>query len=453
MSASARRRLALALLLAPLGCESPSSPLGEAPNLAAEPDAGVTEPELGHVASKPPLDSAGPASAPVSPGPAPSKPRLPRKVDVGACRLPLLVRTATSVLGWPGGALEGAEHLEPFHLALERTRSGGQARVSVWGGSLIAADGIVSVLRESLQCGFGNAGTGYLLADLMATPGSRARTGRATPEAETFNIGIGPRSPVGVGISGVVHRLEAPSSLQFPVREATRARVWVRSSSGRFRYRSARARLQPLPETQPATVDIAPGAEQFELRLLRGRAVVDGVEFLSKRPGVVVDTFGVPAADPRRFSKTDPELFGAQLAAMGPDLAVLIMGGNEVGDLRRHRTDEERLTAELRALLARLASVPACLVVGPIEKIRLEGSRRFRTSPAVEPVNQLQREAAEAAGCAFFDVYAAMGGEGAIRALARKGWMHPDLIHPKRAGLDLIGALLTQALLEPWSAP
>jgi hypothetical protein len=60
-----------------------------------------------------------------------------------------------------------------------------------------------------------------------------------------------------------------------------------------------------------------------------------------------------------------------------------------------------------------------------------------------------QREAAKRAGCGFFDTYEATGGVGTAARWTKSNprLLSPDLGHPTVSGRELIGGLLTNALL------
>jgi len=58
----------------------------------------------------------------------------------------------------------------------------------------------------------------------------------------------------------------------------------------------------------------------------------------------------------------------------------------------------------------------------------------------------------EKAGCAFFDVYQAMGGYGSMATWIRRGLGGPDYTHPTTIGADHIGTWLYRALMERYEA-
>jgi lysophospholipase L1-like esterase len=61
-------------------------------------------------------------------------------------------------------------------------------------------------------------------------------------------------------------------------------------------------------------------------------------------------------------------------------------------------------------------------------------------------VANLVREVALENGCAYWDMYRAMGGEGAVVRWLNKGQMNEDLIHPRARGMDALGHLFDFAL-------
>ncbi len=63
---------------------------------------------------------------------------------------------------------------------------------------------------------------------------------------------------------------------------------------------------------------------------------------------------------------------------------------------------------------------------------------------------EAQRRAAAAEGCAFFDTYTAMGGEGAMRRWFRSDprLAFGDYRHATPAGYTVIGNMLYKALLK-----
>ena len=192
----------------------------------------------------------------------------------------------------------------------------------------------------------------------------------------------------------------------------------------------------------------------MELKALSAKTVVHGVAVENDGGGVVVDTFGVPAVDATLWLGTDPLTMSAQLAARDPDLAVIMLGGNETKRVAWHRRDVDDVEDDLRTLIRRVRDVVAtpCLVVGPIDAVVGSGPDVFRQRPQLDDVNELHRVVAHDEGCGWFDLYAAMGGRGSLSRLNDAGAVHGDLVHPKGRGLDVLGQLIADALFDAWRA-
>lgn len=358
-----------------------------------------------------------------------------------------------------------ATALAPFFTALD-TLAAGSAPVPVviaaFGNSLIAGDRIVDVVRQELAGAFGDGGRGVLLADRLAPYGPRARSGHAQGGWEARTLGEMKPAELPFGISGVYHQALAPKARSRFALEGERQGTlwWFDAPGGGPLYvhvdghpltttlSMGDGQAHALPFTLPE------GARELELVAGGKGAVVLGVVLQRPRPGIVLDTLGVPSADANLFLRAHEDIFRAQLVERDPRLLLFILGGNETKRLEWRRSEPEEVERGLRALLRRSrAAVPgaACLVVGPIDAVRTgKGSERLVQRPYLTEVLAMERQVALAEGCAFFDLFSAMGGSGSLARFLQAGLVHDDLVHPRGQGLDLLGQLLTDALLRAW---
>ena len=113
-----------------------------------------------------------------------------------------------------------------------------------------------------------------------------------------------------------------------------------------------------------------------------------------------------------------------------------------------YRAEAARLLRELREV----APGAALLVTGPTD--RASRSRRVsRLLAMTEPlVLRALRAASRENGAAFFDQRAAMGGDGSIRAWARKGLAARDLVHLSRPGYERPAEELSRKLVAAYGA-
>jgi hypothetical protein len=136
------------------------------------------------------------------------------------------------------------------------------------------------------------------------------------------------------------------------------------------------------------------------------------------------------------------------LRARSPDLVVFEFGLNEAADDFAYPMDRYKETA-LSVLAQVRAALPeaSCLMVSPNDTAIKRGTDLV-TRPVMPYLVKAQREVAEKSGCAFFDVYQAMGGWGSMAAWIRRGLGGPDYTHPTTIGADTIGTWLYRALME-----
>ena len=132
-------------------------------------------------------------------------------------------------------------------------------------------------------------------------------------------------------------------------------------------------------------------------------------------------------------------------------MVVLGFGGNEADD--PIRSTENNYEREFAAVIRRMRAgrrEMACVVFAPLDQAARDDHGRIRTMPTIPVIVEAQRNAARREGCAFFDTYQAMGGEGAmatwVRATPRLAMS--DFRHATPEGYHVIGNLFYKALLK-----
>ena len=197
------------------------------------------------------------------------------------------------------------------------------------------------------------------------------------------------------------------------------------------------------------TVRVKDGPHALEIKGAGGGAVrIYGVVLERDRPGVVWDSLGMKGVRSWKLLNPDPQHWKRQLALRRPDLMVIMLGGN---DLVERGTGPQWYKRRFREVLRRFReSRPqaACLVLAPVD----HGERhrgRVRTLPVLKRLLPMQREAAIAEGCAFFDTVAAMGGYGAAGRWRKKRppLMEGDWAHLTRFGSRVLGTRIYRALI------
>ncbi|MCY1030214.1 hypothetical protein OV207_02010 [Corallococcus sp. BB11-1] len=380
----------------------------------------------------------------------------------------------------PGGAVEAPcleptdtgcarSALTPFFAALDGLVTGaGEATkaptvIAAFGNSLIAGDRIVDVMRDELVAGFGGAGRGVLLVDRMAPYGGRTRTAAVSNGWQPRTLGELRAPPHPFGITGVYHvATEARARGRFKLEGEPRGTLWWRDvkDAGRLVVSvdgAVLVRTEPQGDgaSRTTSFDLPAGAKWLDVTAERPGAIVQGVVLQQDGPGIVLDMLGVPSADATLYSRLEEDALKAQLAQRDPKLLLFFLGGNESKRLEWKRTDLDTVRRDLTALLRRTRAVSpgsACLVVGPMDAVQdghVKG-KPLTQRPFLEATILIEREVALAEGCGFFSLFAAMGGAGSLARFNQAGFMHDDLVHPRGQGLDLLGQLVSDALLQAW---
>jgi lysophospholipase L1-like esterase len=203
---------------------------------------------------------------------------------------------------------------------------------------------------------------------------------------------------------------------------------------------------------EPLKLD--PAAKELTLVAKGKGAVLQGVVLEKEQSGVVLDMLGVPSSDASIFLQAEAPIFLDQLGSRSPALVLLMFGGNETKRIAWGRSSQEKVMHDLRLLIARVreASHAACWVIGPLDAVvKRPGTGPFTQRPELEEVIEMERKIALEEGCAWMDLFKAMGGSGSIKRFDKAGLMHADRVHPKGRGLDVLGQLIVDALFDEYA--
>lgn len=383
------------------------------------------------------------------------------------------VRIAPSELEGLAREIEDPEGraMRAFYESLHRTATrepGAITRVAHYGDSSIALDGITQTVRERMQQRFGDAGHGFVLAARGSLP-YRHRGVRHESSDDGWrlmDITHLPLSDGHYGYGGYQARSTSGATARFETAEegnpvgthVSRFDVLYERHprGGRFEVRVDGGEPQ-LVDTrgEPVSgelhrIEVPDGPHRFDLRTVgRGESRLFGVVLEREGPGVVYDSLGMVGARARRFLGFDRDHLARQLELRQTNLVVIGYGGNDADDDR----DEAQYEEDFRqvARLVRAARPEAsCLIFAPLDQAERDERGRIRTMEAVPRIVAAARRAAQAEGCAFFDTWSAMGGEGGMERWfrSRPRLAFGDFRHATPAGYRVIGNMFYKALLK-----
>lgn len=372
----------------------------------------------------------------------------------------------------PPVALAHPEALDGFYRALGRTARRERdaiTRILYFGDSIIASDFVSGTLRKKLQQQFGDAGHGFVLIANPWPAYSHNGVNRFASVGWRVSRIVGPIAPDGLhGLGGVSFRAAAGTLARFGTAKEGRHGDAVSRFEIGYLEEPGAGKLEVLLDGKTqATIDTAGSVKKFasyevrapdgkhELEIVtRGKGTVRafGVVLERNGPGVVLDALGVQGGQIRFLDEQDDTHFAEQLAWRQPSLLVYQFGANESND--GFLVPMEEYYQTMRAVLEKgKKAVPAagCLVVGIMDRAAKVGDR-IVSMRVVPHLYREQKRAAAAAGCAFFDTYQAMGGQGSMPIWVRRGLGQADLTHPSGVGSEVIGTWIYRALMDGYNA-
>lgn len=364
--------------------------------------------------------------------------------------------------------------LDALHRALARARAGkGQARLVFYGASHTSAEHYTGVIRRGLQKRYGDAGHGFVLpaspwrwyrhddVDLESTPTWRAdRIDKADAVADGW-----------YGLAGVTVASSSPDDwgrvatpAKGPVgRRVSRFELWTleQPGGGTLKVRIDDGPWREIPTAADAkraayhVFKVRDGRHRLEVRPAGdGEVRLFGVALERDRPGVIVDTVGIPGSRAVYHLQWQDALYREHLARRKPDFIALAYGTNEAGDDDVPIADYEATLRQVMTRIREIAPEASCLLIGPSDRPLEQPDGTWASRPRTALIVAVQRRVSADFGCAFFDTLAFMGGD-----LSMPAWVgaNPpvalkDHIHFTRVGYQRMGEVLLDRLLPPRKA-
>jgi lysophospholipase L1-like esterase len=164
--------------------------------------------------------------------------------------------------------------------------------------------------------------------------------------------------------------------------------------------------------------------------------------------GVVVDNMPFRGSSGTEFVRMNKEILRAQFQQLNVKFIILQYGVNVVPHVIKDYTYYERQFYSQLRLLRELAPNASILVVGVSDMSRKEGEV-YTTYPNVEKIRDAQRNAAFKAGCAFWDLYTAMGGKDSMPSwvFAKPALANKDFTHFTPKGAQIVAEMLFKSLM------
>ncbi|MBK8654137.1 MAG: hypothetical protein IPN20_09605 [Haliscomenobacter sp.] len=408
---------------------------------------------------------------------------LPHSADSLAVSSDLAAVLPADAFSEANQTYQGIETLSAFFKALAEKKE--QVRIAYYGDSSIEGDLITQTLRDSLQNRFGGAGVGFVSLLPSVKHFRRSVRQDASNNWYQFRTGRKNHKALPVGIDGKYFTamnswefqasVEPDSAVSSPASDAMQvmeSKYWVQFGASPL-FDGA----QYFPKTRlfyaaPPSASQEPGAvlgrvhaitqeERHDLPLSAGTGLLNclalpaekvsrlRLEFaipnnlpiygvsMETEDGVILDNFSLRGNSGAGLLNIHPEMLRQFQEYLDYDLVALQFGLNVLNPkLRDYRWYEDQLIAVIQHFQKTLPGVSVLVVGVPDKSTRINGV--MRTDPSIPRIHAAQRRAAFRCGAAFFSLYEAMGGEGAmIEWVERKRLANRDYTHFNFQGADV----------------
>jgi lysophospholipase L1-like esterase len=357
----------------------------------------------------------------------------------------------------PAGVLEGGGALVPFFEQLSHPPENTSLHILQFGDSHTASDDWANQMRQDFQAKFGAGGPGYTLPGHPFL-GYRRFDSHGSNSRGWYTSGIVTRKNDGIdGLGGVSLTSQSADETVNLTAECEQLELhYLRQpGGGQLEFSVDGAPLETIDtegDVGPGLYSYAasPGPHEYALRTLSSAPVRLFGWVAQNHAGVTYETLGINGAQASLILDWNSAILAPELMSRDPALIVLAYGTNEA--LSRSWTAEE-YRARLIEIIHRLrdaAPVASILLIGPPDCEYRNRGRRL-PFPHLDQVIEIQRDVAQANGCAFWDWRAAMGGPGSVRQWVQAGLGQGDYTHQTGAGYRMTSTMLFDELMAQYN--
>jgi len=391
-----------------------------------------------------------------------------------------MANTAAAVPHWS----DPSSSMDPFFSALTAREQGEEDDVVhalFYGTSENGFNRVTSQMRRRMQARFGDGGKGFV----VVAPGWRYQRHRdidwrVDGNWDVFSVRAGRREDGRYGLGGVLAVNQGPAWVEYHTltADAERDEDYFAFLAG-SRWSRLELYFQGFPAAGTVTIDVdgethlvatatdavrddvftidtVDGPHQARITTADPETRLYGVT-MERSSGFVLDALMIIGAWGHTHLNYDEAHLERQVELRWPDLVIFQLGAKEVFR-KPDLTDEEARDFVNQYTLAverTLAGRPgtSCLIVS-MKDMGARMRDRVLTRPAVHKIVAGSEEVARNTGCAFYNIFEAMGGEGTMERWSEHEprLVSPDLGHLMRPGAIAVGDLITDALLAAYEA-
>lgn len=370
--------------------------------------------------------------------------------------------------------------LNSFFAALDKVKAeGGKIRVMHYGDSQIEGDRMTSLFRNRWQNAFGGSGPGLVAPVPLVTASSirqefgdewkrytlyGARDTTVKHNRYGFLAGFGRFAPVNAFEKDTMYSGKLTFKKSYigfkNTQNFSKCKIFYGYNKAEVTCEVYHGENLVSTHKLPAnnsnqTLEINFGGVPNEFSFVfKGKDSPDfyGISFESNS-GVIVDNIALRGSAGTIFGKIDKTLLQSQYDKLNVKLLILQFGGNVIPHIKSDKKAEDyaKWFASQIYRLKGMNPNASVIVIGPSD-MSVKEKNEYVTQPYLEKVRDELKKASLDAGCAYFDIYEAMGGKNSMPLWvnAEPSLAAPDYIHFSQKGAQKMAELVYKAIEDDY---
>lgn len=348
----------------------------------------------------------------------------------------------------------GAQGLMNFRRALA-SRTNRPARIAVIGDSYIEGDILTMHLRQALQDDFGGSGVGYVaLSNPIA--GFRSSVRQSDQGWTISDIKHSPKAP-NRWLAGEYCTTQGPAHTQYRGTKSLRhLDSWTTTKLAFVSPNPGNVEITLGDDAQPRTYQINGAADSLQFITIHAPASkvkiatdIAGLQalgaWLEGNNGVQLDNMSLRGYSGIAHRNIDAALTAQLRQFVDYDLIIIEYGINAISAGQENYDGYGYIMGKVIDHLRKCYPRADILMLGVGDRAeRIDG--QVQSLPEVTAMVNTQRATAQKAGCLFWDMREAMGGEGTAAHWRDKKLMNADYIHLNAQGGQQMADMLYTAL-------
>jgi lysophospholipase L1-like esterase len=364
--------------------------------------------------------------------------------------------------------IQNATHLDDFYESLYQQRTAGDRKVNIVhiGDSHIQADYLTHSVRKNFQEQFGNAGRGLIVPARVAGTNEAYNIQTSSTVPWKAKRCVHPDQPLPIGIGGITINTDQSGArlylymndlwLDYSFNSVT---LFFQKDISSFNFSIKDTAYVEMGFMGPFTNEPFVNYSKIILPYSVGGLVIEtlkstpeqiqatifGINLENGKNGILYHAIGVNGAKYTHYNAA--MFFSGQTAALAPDLFIISLGTNESLDYPYLDKNFLQQVDTFISSLKKNNPGARFVLVTPADAFR----RKTKENPGIVKIREQIIQYAAENGYAFWDMYRALGGNGAATNWRKSELLRADGVHFTKDGYEYQGNLLFYALMKGYN--